>query len=262
MSALGRPPIAPAWRGALRPALLVVLFWWGATGVLFAMQRGVLLRMSVLMVATVLAAVGAWMVAQLRDDGSARAATASFFGGTLLWAWAMALFYAGVVVGQAAPAGPAPADMGARAAEALATTSGGDLLALGAVALAAWLARGGRNRAGFRALVLFWCAHQLARLNVFLGVANGGADLLPPRLAFLGRYFGPAENSWLLVPSVLALGTVALWLVRRARRAALPGRRRESWLLAALAFVAALEHVFLGLTAAPRLWSLFLPGRG
>ena len=36
------------------------------------------------------------------------------------------------------------------------------------------------------------------KLNLFLGVVNSGAEIFPPYLAHLVRYFGPPETSALL----------------------------------------------------------------
>ena len=192
-----------------------------------------------------------------------RGASASFFGGALLWLWVATALYGGWVVGLAP--GPHTAD-GARGAAAVLPAVGAtihnDLLGLAALLVAWRLARGGANRTGVHALALFWSAHQVAKVNLFLGVAHPGTELLPPYLAHLGRHFGPAVNSPALAPSVALLAALAAWLLVRARRDTRPWARHGARLLAALAALAALEHLLLGVGAGAALWSVFLATRG
>lgn len=266
-------------------ALAVVAFWWATTGTLVAAQHSAATRVAALALSTALAVVGTWLVARMRDAGTARGATWSFFGGALLWLWVATLLYGGWVVG-AAPAALGNSALGASAlggsafgdfalgvhapggvtlrivAHAIAATLYSDLLGLATIALAAWLTRRSANRTGLWALALFWTAHQAAKLNVFLGVRHPGVEFLPPYLQHLARYFGPAVNSPALPATVAALLLLAMWLTRRARRATTTGARRAAWLLATLATLAAVEHVWLGLSAPPAPWALFLRARG
>ncbi len=257
--------------------LVVLAFWWLATGTLLAAQREGTGRLVAAAIGVVAAAGGAWLLARSRAWPEPRDVVQSFLGGGLLWTAVSAALYGGWVVGPAGgpasgpasgPAGVAPggtlphaavaSDRLALAFDALRATAYSDALGLVAIAFAAALVWRSPTRTGLWALVVLWAAHQTARLNVFLGVANGGAELLPSYLASLRRYFGPPENSALLPATVVALGALTAWFAWRARTLPTRGTRTGAALLATLAALAALEHALLSTTWQPPLWQLFL----
>jgi putative photosynthetic complex assembly protein 2 len=102
----------------------------------------------------------------------------------------------------------------------------------------------------------------LAKLNVFLGVANPGAELLPAYLAPLRAYFGPARNSPLLAPSAAVLAAAAVWALAGARAGRVPARRTGLALLAGVLALAAFEHAVLGARVPLAWWDAFLRWRG
>jgi putative photosynthetic complex assembly protein 2 len=240
----------------------VVVFWWAATGLTIAMQRDALTRTASALAATALAVLAVRLLARAREERTGGAAFRSFLGGALLWAWVSTLFYGGWVTGLR----PAEVSVGGPsvrlALEAIGATLYADLLALAAIALAVGVTRRGPNRVGLWTLLLFWGAHQTAKLNVFFGVRHAGAEFLPPDLAHLERFFGPARNSALLPVTVLLLAALVGGLALGAWRATTPLARTGRALLAALAALALLEHALLGVDAALPIWELFLRARG
>jgi putative photosynthetic complex assembly protein 2 len=156
----------------------------------------------------------------------------------------------------------------ARAASAIAATAYSSLLAvllMGVATRAASGASGATGRAARLApgtFAVLWAAHELAKLNVFLGVANPGAELLPAYLAPLRAYFGPARNSPLLAVSVAVLAAATALVARAAFRAADPARRTGLALIAGVLALAALEHALLGVRTPTGWWDLFLRWRG
>jgi putative photosynthetic complex assembly protein 2 len=249
-----------AGRALLRAALRVIGFWWLATGLIVAIQRDGITRLLGLLVATALAAIGLRLLWRTRDDATPRGAQLAFIGGAFLWIWVQTTFYGGWLIGPAAEipvsAGPTPG----LALQAIAAT--GYNLVAAALMFGLAYAVHGANPVGWQTIAAFWGADQLAKLNVFLGVANPGTHFLPDRLAFLIGYFGPQRNSPLLPVSILVLGALALWLYRRAIRTGDPFGREGNALLAALLALAALEHVLLGLSLQVPLWDPFLRVRG
>ena len=257
------PRVRFASAGALVVALAaVVAFWWAATGVTIAMQRDALTRWAGLAIATGLAAVALWLVRSARLHATPAGALRSFAGGALLWAWLSTLFYGAWVTGVRPTAVAAGGPSIALAAQAIAATLYADLLGIAVLALVARLTWRAPNRVGLWTLLLFWGAHQTAKLNVFFGVRHAGAEFLPGSLAHLEQFFGPARNSALLAPTVAALGLVTAALATAAMRARTPFARTACALLAALAALALLEHAFLGLEATLPLWDAFLRARG
>jgi len=245
-----------AW-GVCGAVAAVAGFWWLATGLTLAMRNGAGTRVATGAGATVLAVIGAGLVVITRGSRTPRAALGAFFGGALLWGWVAVLFYGGWVTGVAplSPAGPAGSWL--LAVQAIGATAYSDALALAVIALVAVATVRGPNRTALWTLTVFWVTHQLARLNLFAGVRHSGADLLPHRLAYLGMFFGPPRNSFLLPLSIVGLATFALWMGRRALRAREPYVRQAALQLAVLSGLAVLEHAALGMLVSMPLWAPF-----
>ena len=254
-----RAPEPRATGGGMLQALVVVCgFWWFATGITIAMQRSEETRLAGALIATALGAAGLWLLVAARDEETPRGALRSFLGGALLWGWVSALFYGGWVMGPHLGDGGTQLSMWEMARRAEGATLYSDLLALALIVVAVRLTRGAPNRVGLWTLVLFWGAHQTAKLNVFFGVRNAGAEMLPTRLAFLRSFFGPAHNSPLLPVTLLALAMLAVWLFWRARASDSAFRRQANLLLAILVALALLEHVVLGINGSLPLWEMFV----
>ena len=249
------------WISALQALGLVVLFWWLVTGLLFGLPSGAEGRRAAAIVASLLGGSALALAILIRQDRSPRAAWLGFLAGGTLWAWAQAALYGGWLVGPGSSGAPIPDSRWAVAVEALRETSWSEAAALAVLVLAAVLAIGARNRVAFGTVALLWCAHQVARVNVFLGVANASPGLLPDHLQFMTRFFGPPENTPFLVLSVLFWMATTLGLVRSAWRAHDPFAQRSAMVLGVLAGLAALEHLFLGLSARLALWDVFLQSR-
>jgi len=253
-----RPSTVPRIIG--RAVLRVVLFWWLATGLLVATQRDSVTRGVALALALGLGLLGCRLTWISRDDESPRGAQLAFIGAAFLWILVQTTFYGGWLVG---PELPIPASAGPSPRLALLAIAATGFNAMAAAAAFGWtVAVHGRNPVGWYTLGAFWGADQLAKLNVFLGVANPGTHFLPERLSFLIAYFGPQRNSALLPLSVLLLAGLAWWLFRRAVRTTDAFAREGNALLAALLALAALEHLLLGLSVQLPLWDPFLRARG
>ena len=241
---------------------LVVLFWWVATGLIIAMQRSAPTRLAGLVIATALGALGMHEMRRSRDDDSPAGVRRAFLGGALLWGWVSVTFYGGFLTGLA-PSGPvAAAPAWAAVLPAIAATLASDAAALILMVAAAMLTRGAVNHTGLWSLVLFWAVQQVAKLNVFLGVENPAANFLPPHLAYLHAFFGPARNSAFLWPSVAALAAAMAWAAWTSRRASHAGRRQAAILYATILALAVLEVRLLGVPLASTPWDSFLKARG
>jgi putative photosynthetic complex assembly protein 2 len=239
--------------------------------VLLALQRSPSTRLVALALAVAAAAGGltlAWRAGRApavgTPDDTAGAAARAVLAGALLWTTVSAAFYGGWVVGPAVTPPTADAPTLARAARAVAATAYSALLALALLVAAVRLTRRGGAAAVFAPVTLatLWAAHELAKLNVFLGVANPGAELLPSYLAPLRAYFGPPRTSPLLAPSVAALAGAAVVAFAAARRAAQPARRVGWALVGGVIALAAFEHALLGARAPVAWWDAFLRWRG
>ena len=249
------------WRVFAQAFGIVTGFWWLATGLVIAAQHPVA-RGASIAAAALLAVAGAVLVARSRADATPAGARRALAGAGLLWTWVAVSLYAGWLIGPA-PRRPAAAPPNlAAAVDAVHALLWHELGSLAVVALAFALTFRGPNRAAFHVLLAFWGTTQLAKLNVFVGVANPGERFLPEWLRFVAWYFGPERNSVLLPVSVAVLTVAAVWLARRAAGRADPFERWAGATVACMLALGALEHVFLGLAWNAPLWDAFLKVRG
>ncbi len=176
--------------------------------------------------------------------------------------WINVGLYGGWIVGPGGEASVAGAPTFVRAAEAIVSLLWHELLCV-LLLFVSWLhVRTSPNRLGFVALATYWAVLQVAKLNIFFGVANPGARFLPPHLQFLLSYYGPPENTgWLPISFFTALGIALLfwWHGWQARDSFL---RQSRALLAMLIALAALEYLLLGVRSDAPLWEVFLKARG
>lgn len=243
--------------------MLVLVFWWTATGVLYALQRNPWTRGLAALGAVACVVAAARMLTASREDMSAPGGLRAFFAGALAWTAIITLFFEGWVVG------PPLADLGDAtrgwngAWSAIRATWHWEALALVMIGAVAWSVRRAPNRVALWTLLLFWGAHQTAKLNLFVGVANSGAEIFPPYLSHLPRYFGPAENSPLLWLTIEGFAVMTIWLLLPSMRPMDNGARMRRLVIAALAGLAAAEHALLATRLPIMLWEHFLRvGRG
>lgn len=246
------------WQGVA----VVAGFWWFATGLIFALQRNAATRVVAMLLFSALAIAAVWAIRWSRHERSPRGMAAAFLGGGALWAWVTNALFGWWVVGPAGVTATVPGPSWALAAEAIHATLYNDLASVGLL-VAVWLAvHGAPNRLAATTLLILWASQQVAKVNIFLGVANPGARFLPEPLAFLAGFFGPEVNSPFLSASLLAALGMAAWAGRRVRHAPDDATRLERSIIASLLGLAAVEYLVLGLRVDLPLWDLFLALRG
>ena len=242
----------------LASALLVVGFWWMATGLTFAMQTGRSAALLTLAATTGLALYGFRLIVGSRDESTVPGARRAFLGSSLAWWWCVSVFYAGWGIDLD---GAAQGDAGsfALAREAIAATWRADMLGVASIVVVGIMCWRRRNQVAIWSLAVYWGTLQAAKLNVFFGVLNSGVELLPPALRGLAVYFGPARTSWFLPFTVIVLTLITAAVARHGVRAREPFVRHGSAMLAMLLALAVLEHVVLGVPVMLPLWDAFLP---
>jgi putative photosynthetic complex assembly protein 2 len=251
-------------RVLVRSVTFVVLYWWFATGAIFALERSPTTRGAGLLLAIALGAIGVLLLLQARDDASPLGARRSFLGGAFLWSLVQVAFYGGWLVGPTASAVHVPAQLPslAFATQAVISMLWYQLAMLFVLWLAFSITWDRFNRTGWWALAVFYTTHQLACISIFLGVENPGRGFFPVHLLFLESYFGPARNSLFLIFSVAALLVLTLTLTVKALRATMPMRRQALTLLTVLGTLGVIELLVLGLAVQLNLWDTFLAFRG
>ena len=250
------------WSAVGKGTLAVVGFWWLVTGVIVALQRNEWTKLAAWAISTAVAIYATYVIHAQRAERTAASARRTFLASTAVWMWINVALYGGWIVGPGRSATVAGEATLLRATEAVSALLWHELLCV-LLLFVTWLhVRRSPNRLAFSALATYWVVLQVAKLNIFLGVANPGARFLPPHLQFLLSYYGPPVNSgWLPVSFFAAVGVALIfwWNGWQAKDAFL---RQSRALLAVLIALAALEYLLLGVHSEAPLWEVFLKARG
>jgi putative photosynthetic complex assembly protein 2 len=250
------------WSAVGKGTLAVAGFWWLVTGVIVALQRNEWTKLGAWIISTGVAIYAVYVMHDARMERTASSARRTFLAATAVWMWINVALYGGWIVGPGHAASVTGAPTLLRATEAIVSLLWHELLCV-LLLFVTWLhVRRSPNRLAFSALATYWTVLQVAKLNIFVGVANPGARFLPPHLQFLLSYYGPPENSgWLPVSFFTAVGVALIfwWNGWQTKDAFL---RQSRALLAMLIALAALEYLLLGVHSDAPLWEVFLKARG
>jgi putative photosynthetic complex assembly protein 2 len=250
------------WTAVGKGTLAVVGFWWLVTGVIVALQRNEWTKFAAWTISTVVAIWAVYVIHAQRMERTAASARRTFLATTAVWMWINVGLYGGWIVGPSHAASVAGEATWRRAMEAVTSLLWHELLCV-LILFVTWLhVRRAPNRLAFAALATYWAVLQVAKLNIFFGVANPGARFLPPHLQFLLSYYGPAANTDFLPLSFFGAVGVALifwWNGWQAKDAFL---RQSRALLAMLIALAAVEYMLLAVHSEAPLWEVFLKARG
>ena len=250
------------WGAVGKGTLAVVGFWWLVTGVIVALQRNELTKLVAWIISTIVAIWAMYVIHAQRGVRTAASARRTFLASTAIWMWINVGLYGGWIVGPGHEASVAGEPTIMRATEAIGSLLWHELLCV-LVLFVSWLhVRTSENRLAFAALATYWLVLQVAKLNIFFGVANPGARFLPPHLQFLLSYYGPPVNTdWLPVSFFAAVGVALIfwWNGWQSKDAFL---RQSRALLAMLIALAALEYLLLAVPSDAPLWEVFLKARG
>jgi putative photosynthetic complex assembly protein 2 len=120
------------------------------------------------------------------------------------------------------------------------------------------------NQVGGATYLLLWLMRLSAKLNLFVGVRNTYAHLLPAHIAYLGSFFRQrrAVSAFFVVSTAFATAlTTSLWLFVIYGTSQFFSQTGAS-LIASLMTLAVIEHLFLVLPIPmERLWSAALASR-
>jgi putative photosynthetic complex assembly protein 2 len=265
-STRARGPIAhwlhDHWGAVGKGTFAVVGFWWFVTGVVVALQRNQVTKLIAWILSTLIALYATHVIHTQRVLRTASSARRTFMAATAIWMWINVGLYGGWIVGPGHAASVAGEASVFRATEAIASLLWHELLCV-TLLFGMWLhVRLSPNRLALHGLLTYWAVLQVAKLNIFFGVANPGARFLPAHLEFLLSYYGPPVNTgWLPVSFFAAVGVALIfwWRGWQAKDAFL---RQSRALLAMLIALAALEYLLLGVKSDAPLWEVFLKARG
>lgn len=235
---------------------LTLLAWWVGTGAVFLAARGSARRRrwAFLLATGGLGGVLTLLptVSQLEGISGVLAALFAGFGA---WAWVELSFYSGYVTGPSRRLPPEGASLGVRFRHALAACLWHEL-AIPVLGVGIWLLSPGGNGWALWIYLTFWALHEVARINVLVGVPHPFAELLPPHLAHLKPYLEPRPWGWPLVVTLAGHVAAGAALVSGAMGAAGTGEMLGWTALAALVALGWVEHLVLMFPIPlQRLWS-------
>ncbi len=239
--------------------LYALIVWWGATGlILWLNSRAETTYRASLLGAGIIAATGLSATVLTSTWESSAGSLIGFTGALAIWAFAEMLFLMGVVVGWSAgppPIGESPWRRFKRASLAIAYH---EALLIATLAALAILVAGAPNPVAFWTFALLWGMRLSTKLNIFFGVPNTAAELLPARLSHLRVHFRKSHPS-VLFPISLAGAVITSLAVYFATVSpdATPHATAAGTLLLTFALLGLIEHLLL---AAPfptgALWGL------
>jgi len=248
-------------------ALCALFLWWFSTGAILwrvrhADRAGGSAHLMSVLGGLPLLALGLWGLAVTLDDPSGPAVYGAFLAALALWGWIELAFLSGIVTGpNRSPCPPFARgiDRFWRATRTILWHELALILALSGLALAA---RDAANPFGLYTFALLFFARASAKLNLFFGVPRIHTEFLPRPLSHLASHFRTRGMNGLFPISVTLLTfAVACWL-ERAIAAPDPAVAAGHVLLAALTFLALLEHWFMVLPLPDqKLWRWMLPDR-
>jgi putative photosynthetic complex assembly protein 2 len=196
--------------------------------------------------ASALVALALWQIVVTAGETTAASAYIAFVCGLGVWGWQLLGFYTGFIGGPNRR--PCTPDSGtlSRFVQAVGTSLYHELAALlGALALLG-LTWGQPNQVALWTYLILWVMHSSAKLNLFLGVPNLGAEMLPSHLAFLTSFMRrrPMND---LFPVSVTVGTVgsAFLLVAACAGETSVFDRVAYAMLGSLLALAVVEHWFL-----------------
>lgn len=229
------------------PVLFTLLLWWFSTSVILYLDG--LPRWTFrwsLLSATLLLALALYCLAVTSTDTSVGGAYLAFTSGVLVWAWQEVSFLMGFVTGPRRSACPDGCSGWQHFGHAIQAILYHELALIAAAAAVVAVTWDGPNQTGTWTFLILWAMRTSAKLNLFLGVRNLSAELLPDHLRYLKGFFTKRPMNLLFPLSVTAATVVATALVQTAVHPATSEFQAAGLtFLATLMALAILEHWLL-----------------
>jgi len=242
-------------RDAALAACFTAVCWWVGTGVILWLDRlpERSFRWS-LLGWTALGLLGLWGAWHSMHSVSVGSAYLGFASVIAMWGWHELAFLTGWLTGpRKTPMSPG-AQGWTRFVQSCAVVLWHELALLANLALL-WALQGENpSHVALCTFALLWCMRLSAKLNLFFGVAQNGAQYLPAHLQYLASYFRHRRMTGWFVLSVSGASALWLWLIWQAQQGVVAVT--TGWvLLATLLGLAIVEHLMMVLPwSIEKLW--------
>ncbi|KAA5804032.1 DUF3623 family protein [Alkalicaulis satelles] len=247
----------------IAPILATLALWWLSTGIILVLgERSDGARRAAMAAAGVLALAGMAGVWGLRDITAPMAAYAGALSALAIWAWHEMSFLFGYVTGPNRAPCPPGLTGWPRFRAAAATLIHHELALAATVIGLGVMSLGAANAVAFQVFALLFVLRLSSKLNLFVAAPHFTDHFLPGRLSHLRSYFSPRPAGAFFAVTTAAMAVVAGALFWAAASAASPFEAAAFALLATLAALGVLEHLFLALPVPDgALWRWLLPAR-
>ena len=229
-------------------ALFVTLsLWWLFTGLaLISAHQNPPVKNLLFMVSTAVACVCLFYLPNISADTSVAGVFVGFLFALLIWAWLELMFLMGIVTGPNKSLAPPGLGLGQKFKMALATMIYHEVVVIAVIGLTLLLSGDQpANQIVFFVLLLLWLMRCSTKLNLFFGVRHFNNSWLPERHKHVASYISVGKNSALMVPSASLAALFSVLLFSRGFATEDPSIALNLFLLAWVATLAAVEHVFL-----------------
>jgi putative photosynthetic complex assembly protein 2 len=225
----------------LLPALIfATLLWFFSTGAILWLNR--LPRdyhPGAITAATPLAAAAVCATIVSGGETGAAAHYLAFSSAIVLWGWHEMSFLMGFVNGPRRTPCPAGVRGWRRFVVSAETVIHHEVALAATLAGIAALTWGQPNQTATLTFAILFAMRLSAKLNIFLGVANLSAEMMPDHLAYLKTYFRSTPMNALFPLSIAGCAAVAFWLTPVATEST------GSALLLALVLLGLIEHLLM-----------------
>jgi putative photosynthetic complex assembly protein 2 len=230
----------------LAPLIFALVMWFVGTGaVVWLDSRPHATFRTSFRAAGIVALAATAIVWTTRSDPSPVGAYIGFAAAIAIWGWHELGFLMGFVAGPNHAPRPADATGWGRFRLATATVIHHEV-ALAATTLAlAVLTWDQSNQAATLTFALLFALRLSAKLNLYLGVPNLSDEIFPEHLAYLKTHFGRPRAMNALFPFSLLLAGGAFWWAWSVADATTGGAAITATLIAGLAALGFVEHLFL-----------------
>lgn len=245
------------------PVIATLAVWWASTGViLYLGERSELCRRLAMGLISILALIALAMVWSMRDTTTTSTAYFGALSALTIWAWHEMSFLFGFITGPNKT--PCPPDLSGwtRFRAATATLIHHEVALAATLLIIAAMSIGADNTVALQVFAMLFAFRLSSKFNLFIGAPHFTDQFLPHRLAHLRSYFSQEKPGPFFVVSTLTISIVAAALMWAAINATSPFAAASFALLASLAALGALEHLFLVLPLPDAtLWRWLLPER-
>ncbi len=241
--------------------LFALLVWWAGTGAILVAVRLPRRMLAALMAASMpVLAASVLLFDWAAEEPGLTGVFLGFTAAIAIWGWHEFTFLTGAVTGPRPRPCPEGAGEWRRFTSAVAALAWHEIgLAVTALALVAltWF---DQNQFGLWTFLILFFARISAKLNLFLGVPNFSAELIPDALGHLRSYFRTRAMNLLFPISITGLMLALGCWIERAYAADTIADLAGFTLLAMLTALALIEHWLLVLPLRDAaLWQWLLP---